>query len=76
MECDLGRWVTMLIRLIYRSLADAGRGFTHLIPDRDSKFTTASTRDHCVVAREIIEMIATGTENPDARADVAQRARL
>lgn len=32
-------WATQLARELTAGLADAGRGFTHLIRDRDSKFT-------------------------------------
>ena len=34
-------WATQLARELTAGLADAGRGFTHLIRDRDSKFTAA-----------------------------------
>ena len=34
-------WATQLARELTADLAEAGRGFTHLIRDRDSKFTAA-----------------------------------
>jgi putative transposase len=34
-------WATQLVRELTADLADAGHGFTHLIRDRDSKFTAA-----------------------------------
>jgi hypothetical protein len=34
-------WATQLARELTADLSDAGRGFTHLIRDRDSKFTAA-----------------------------------
>lgn len=34
-------WATQLARELTADLADAGRGFTHLIRDRDSRFTAA-----------------------------------
>jgi putative transposase len=34
-------WATQLARDLTAGLADTGRGFTHLIRDRDSKFTAA-----------------------------------
>lgn len=34
-------WATQLARELTADLTDAGRGFTHLIRDRDSKFTAA-----------------------------------
>lgn len=32
-------WATQLVRDLTADLADTGRGFTHLIRDRDAKFT-------------------------------------
>lgn len=36
-------WATQLARELTADLADAGRAFTHLIRDRDSKFTLRVT---------------------------------
>ena len=37
----IAAWATQLARELTADLAEAGRGFTHLIRDRDSKFTAA-----------------------------------
>jgi putative transposase len=34
-------WATQLARELTADLSEAGRGFTHLIRDRDAKFTAA-----------------------------------
>jgi putative transposase len=54
-------WATQLARELTTGIADAGRGFTHLIRDRDSKFTAAY--DAVFTARGI-KIVTTAPQAP------------
>jgi hypothetical protein len=54
-------WATQLARELTAGLADAGRGFTHLIRDRDSKFTAAFD---AVFNACGIEVVTTAPQSP------------
>ena len=62
-------WATQLARELTAGLADAGRGFTHLIRDRDSKFTAAFD---AVFTACGIEVVATAPQAPRMNA-IAER---
>jgi putative transposase len=62
-------WATQLARELTADLAEAGRGFTHLIRDRDSKFTAAFD---AVFTACGIEMVATAPQAPRMNA-IAER---
>jgi len=62
-------WATQLARELTADLSDAGRGFTHLIRDRDSKFTTAFD---AVFTACGIEVVATAPQAPRMNA-IAER---
>ncbi len=62
-------WVTQLARELTADLAEAGRGFTHLIRDRDSKFTAAFD---AVFTACGIEVIPTAPQAPRMNA-IAER---
>jgi putative transposase len=62
-------WATQLARELTAGLSDAGRGFTHLIRDRDSKFTAAFD---AVFTACGIEVIATAPQAPRMNA-IAKR---
>ena len=47
-------WATQLARELTADLADAGRGFTHLIRDRDSKFTAVSDAVFTACGTEVV----------------------
>jgi hypothetical protein len=59
---------TQLARELTAGLADAGRGFTHLIRDRDSKFTAAFD---AVFTACGIEVVATAPQAPRMKPRVA-----
>ena len=61
-------WATQLARELAAGLADAGRGFTHLMRDRDSKFTAAFD---AVFTTCGIEVTATGPQAPRMKPRVA-----
>ena len=48
-------WATQLARELAADLADAGRGFTHLIRDRDSKFTAAFDAVFATCGTEVLQ---------------------
>jgi putative transposase len=54
-------WATQLARELTTDLAEAGRGFAHLIRDRDSRFTAAAD---AVFAGCGIEVVATAPQAP------------
>jgi putative transposase len=62
-------WATQLARELTAGLADAGRGFTHLIRDRDSKFTTAFD---AVFTASGIKVVTTAPQAPRMNA-IAER---
>jgi putative transposase len=62
-------WATQLARELTADLAEAGRGFTHLIRDRDSKFTAAFD---AVFTACGIEVVATAPQAPRMNA-IAER---
>ena len=62
-------WATQLARELTADLADAGRGFTHLIRDRDSKFTAAFD---AVFTACGIEVVTTAPQAPRMNA-IAER---
>jgi transposase InsO family protein len=62
-------WATQLARELATDLADAGRGFTHLIRDRDSKFTAAFD---AVFTACGIEVVPTAPQAPRMNA-IAER---
>jgi putative transposase len=62
-------WATQLARELTADLAEAGRGFTHLIRDRDSKFTAAFD---AVFTACGIEVAATAPQAPRMNA-IAER---
>jgi len=62
-------WATQLARELTASLADAGRGLTHLIRDRDSKFTAAFD---AVFTTCGIEVVTTAPQTPRMNA-IAER---
>jgi putative transposase len=62
-------WATQLARELTADLADAGRGFTHLIRDRDSRFT--ATFDAVFTARGI-KIVTTAPQAPRMNA-IAER---
>jgi putative transposase len=62
-------WATQLARELTAGLSDAGRGFTHLIRGRDSKFTAAFD---AVFTACGIEVIATAPQAPRMNA-IAKR---
>ena len=62
-------WATQLGRELTAGLADAGRGFTHLIRDRDSKFTAAFD---AVFTACGIEVVTTAPQAPRMNA-IAER---
>jgi putative transposase len=62
-------WATQLARELTADLAEAGRGFTHLIRDRDSKFTAAFD---AVFTACGIEVVATTPQAPRINA-IAER---
>jgi putative transposase len=62
-------WATQLARELTADLAEAGRGFTHLIRDRDSKFTAAFD---AVFTACGIEVVPTAPQAPRMNA-IAER---
>jgi putative transposase len=62
-------WATQPARELNADLADAGRGFTHLIRDRDSKFTAAFDAIFTACG---IEAVATAPQAPRMNA-IAER---
>jgi putative transposase len=62
-------WATQLARELTAGLADAGRGFTHMIRDRDSKFTAAFD---AVFTACGIEVVTTAPQAPRMNA-IAER---
>jgi putative transposase len=62
-------WATQLARELTADLADAGRGLTHLIRDRDSKYTAAFD---AVFTACGIEVVATAPQAPRMNA-IAER---
>jgi hypothetical protein len=62
-------WATQLARELTADLAETGRGFTHLIRDRDSRFTAAFD---AVFTACGIEVVATAPQAPRMNA-VAER---
>jgi hypothetical protein len=64
-------WATQLARELTAGLAEAVRGFTHLIRDRDSKFTAAFD---AVFTACGIEVVATAPQAPRMNA-IAERFR-
>ena len=62
-------WATQLARELTAGLADAGRGFSHLIRDRDAKFTAAFDAVFTACA---IEVVTTAPQAPRMNA-IAER---
>jgi integrase-like protein len=62
-------WATQLARELTAGLADAGRGFSHLIRDRDAKFTAAFD---AVLIACAIEVVTTAPQAPRMKA-IAER---
>jgi hypothetical protein len=60
-------WATQLARELTADLAEAGRGFTHLIRDRDSRFTAVSDAVCCAALRmpmiPAFRMLMAGMQN-------------
>src|ERR1700722_7944869 len=65
-------WATPLARELTADLSDARRGFTHLIRDRDSKFTTAFD---AVFTACGIEVVATAPQAPRMNATAERFVR-